>query len=363
MENSNLVTRAVEYSHVYKLTRAALELRRTGKTVLEIALDFGYSNPENFARAFKGFYGTSPSEYRAKYSGEAVTWHDLSGRIGISRFKNAFPELKQVSVDTALDYMFTHDIAMYAEDIVGITVTQAAAFTLGDPDAPEHFVYVADYNRAQGAVHLVCADEDAAVEYLSLLSRTGELILNIRREPDAPWERFDAGASALGLVCQYGYDMIYSERSVDIPSYDGLAVRELGPGDMPLVAEFKRRGGCAECHVRGLQAHFDGSANAGERGFGLFADGELVCLATPCLDVVRDLKKYDIGAIFAIGAGARREAVELIWKYVVGVCLREGCLIGNANALEDASPLGVAESERVGLVRTAKYCGYAREKR
>ena len=35
----------VEYSRVYKLTRSALELRRTDKTILETALDFGYSGP------------------------------------------------------------------------------------------------------------------------------------------------------------------------------------------------------------------------------------------------------------------------------------------------------------------------------
>ena len=63
----------VEYSRIYKLTRSALELRRTPKTVLEIALDFGYASPESFTRAFKSFYSITPSEYREKYSGEAVT--------------------------------------------------------------------------------------------------------------------------------------------------------------------------------------------------------------------------------------------------------------------------------------------------
>lgn len=45
----------VEYSRIYKLTRSALELHRTPKTVLEIALDFGYASPESFTRAFKSF--------------------------------------------------------------------------------------------------------------------------------------------------------------------------------------------------------------------------------------------------------------------------------------------------------------------
>jgi len=84
----------VEYSRIYKLTRSALELRRTQKTVLEISLDFGYASPESFTRAFKHFYSMTPREYREKYAGEAVTWHDLSGKIAISHFRRSFPELK-----------------------------------------------------------------------------------------------------------------------------------------------------------------------------------------------------------------------------------------------------------------------------
>ena len=38
----------VEYSRIYKLTRSALELRRTQKTVLEIALDFALCNSHSY---------------------------------------------------------------------------------------------------------------------------------------------------------------------------------------------------------------------------------------------------------------------------------------------------------------------------
>ena len=60
----------VEYSRIYKLTRSALELRRTQKTVLEIALDFGYASPESFTRAFSKFHGVTPTEVRG---GAAIT--------------------------------------------------------------------------------------------------------------------------------------------------------------------------------------------------------------------------------------------------------------------------------------------------
>ncbi len=349
---------AVEYARVYKLTRAALDLRITEKSVLDIALDYGYSNPENFTRAFKNFYGITPSEYRRKYNGSAVSWHELSGKISINRFKNTFPELKQINLDTALDYMFTHNPSMYAENIVNMMVAQASAFTLGDEFQPEHFVYASDYNSAFPLVDLVCGNEDAAIEYIKLFSRIVEWGFTIHMNPEWEWDIFNNQVANLGFTCRYGYDMIYPGKEISVPSYNGMTVRELSAGDMPLVREFKEKGGCAECHVRGLQTHFDCIANPCERGFGLFIKSEMVCLATPVLDTVRDMKKYDIGAIFAIGRGNEKNAIELIWKYVVNTSLIDGCLIGNANAHEDDTPLSVAESERMGFVKVAKNCSY-----
>ena len=161
----------VEYSRVYKLTRSALELRRTQKTVLDIALDYGYASPESFTRAFKNFYSLTPSEYREKYSSDVVTWHDLSGKIAISHFRRSFPGLKVSDVELALDFCFTHNPLKYAEDIIGMTIAETEILTLGDPEAPEHFLYVSDYNSVEPAVTLVCENEQDAMLYLKLLEK------------------------------------------------------------------------------------------------------------------------------------------------------------------------------------------------
>jgi AraC-like DNA-binding protein len=46
------------------LERAAIMLRNTSKSILDIALDAGYSNGGNFCYAFKKHYGVSPRQYR-----------------------------------------------------------------------------------------------------------------------------------------------------------------------------------------------------------------------------------------------------------------------------------------------------------
>lgn len=348
----------VEYSRIYKLTRSALELRRTQKTVLDIALDFGYASPESFTRAFKNFYSMTPSEYREKYSGEAVTWHDLSGKIAISHFRRSFPELNVSDIDLALDFCFTHNPLKYAEDIVGMTVAESEILTLGNPESLEHFVYVSDYNSVEPAVMLICENEEDALPYLKLFAKLANPRFAMRRSVDAEWESFDAEVAKLGLTCRYGYDMIYPNESISVPKYDGMSIRLLTAEDIPQVKVFKQSGGCADCHVRAIQIHFDGKGNVGMTPMGIFENEELICLAMPDLDQIRELKKYDIGAIFTINSTSKEKAIDLIWRYAIDYCLRDNAIIGNSNAYEDDSPLGVAVCEKVGLVKVAKNCGY-----
>lgn len=355
----------VEYSRIYKLTRSALELRRTEKTILDIALDFGYASPESFTRAFKNFYSISPSEYREKYRHDPITWHDLSGKIAISSFRQSYPELKPATIDTALDYCFTNNPIKYAEDIVGMTVAQAEILTLGNTDQLEHFLYVSDYNREKPTVDLVCDKEEDAIAYLKLLSKLPNLCFTIHKSIDCNWESFDAEIAKLRLTCRYGYDMIYPDKTISVPSHENMMVRELSAEDMPYINEFKQKGGCADCHIRALKIHFEKKGNMGIRPFGLFADGEMICLAMPTLDQVRELKKYDIGGIFYITENEK--AIELIWKYIIDVSIKENAIIGNSNALDNEhdpweknSPLGVETCEKIGLVKVAKNCGYSK---
>ena len=348
----------VEYARIYKLTRSALELRRTDKSVLDIALDFGYASPESFTRAFKNFYSITPSEYRERYSAAAVTWHDLSGKIAISQFRRNFPELKPSDIDTALDFCFTHNSMKYAEDIGGMTVAESEILTLGNPENLEHFIYVSDFNSPEPAVSLVCEQEEDAIAYVKLLASKSFFEFNIRKSLDADWENFNAEVAKLGLTCRVGYDMLYPRTSVEVPVYEGLTARLLTAEDMPFIKAFKQNGGCAECHVRANQIYFDGKGNAGLIPMGVFENGELICLAMPALDQIRELRKYDIGGIFILNTPSKEKAIDLIWKYAIDYGLQDNALVGNAYAKESDSPFGVEVCERIGLEKIAVNCIY-----
>lgn len=55
-----------DYLRRRKLAFAVKELRDSGRSILDIALDYGFSSHEAFTRAFKSAYGITPAEYRKK---------------------------------------------------------------------------------------------------------------------------------------------------------------------------------------------------------------------------------------------------------------------------------------------------------
>lgn len=346
----------VEYARVYKLTRCALALRRTDKTILDIALDFGYASPESFTRAFKGFYSITPSEYREKYANTPIGWHDLSGKIAISQFRTRFPELHLADLDLALDFCFTHNPLKYAEDIGGMTVAESEILTLGNPENLEHFIYVSDYNSPEPAVSLVCEQEEDAIAYVKLLASKSFFEFNIRKSLDADWENFNAEVAKLGLTCRVGYDMLYPRTSVEVPVYEGLTARLLTAEDMTHIQGFKESGGCHQGHIRAIQIYFEGKGNSGLKPVGVFQDNKLTGLAMPVLDEIRELRKYDIGALFAND----NDVIDLLWKFAIDTCLKDNAVIGNANAKESDSPLGVEACQKMGLEKVAVNCHYSK---
>ena len=48
------------------MSAAAILLTDKSKNITSIAEELGYSSPEHFSSAFRGYYGTSPREYRKR---------------------------------------------------------------------------------------------------------------------------------------------------------------------------------------------------------------------------------------------------------------------------------------------------------
>ncbi|MBS7009695.1 helix-turn-helix domain-containing protein [Anaerostipes sp.] len=53
-----------EYLRLRRLAKAAKELRKPGRTILDVALDCGFLSHSSLTRAFRETYGVTPDEYR-----------------------------------------------------------------------------------------------------------------------------------------------------------------------------------------------------------------------------------------------------------------------------------------------------------
>lgn len=56
----------VQYVRIRKVKRSAMELINTDKSVLDIAYQYGFTNPETYTRAFQKVIGMTPSVFRKK---------------------------------------------------------------------------------------------------------------------------------------------------------------------------------------------------------------------------------------------------------------------------------------------------------
>ena len=79
-----------EYLAKRRLSAASMQLTSTSKSVIEIALDYQYTSPEVFTRAFKRFWGVTPSQFRKKH-----------------RFSELFPKLELTYSDENGGYIVT----------------------------------------------------------------------------------------------------------------------------------------------------------------------------------------------------------------------------------------------------------------
>jgi two-component system response regulator YesN len=57
-----------DYVHQYKMKMATKMLRMSGQNLESLAMGLGYSDRTYFSKVFKKYVGTTPSEYKAKYT-------------------------------------------------------------------------------------------------------------------------------------------------------------------------------------------------------------------------------------------------------------------------------------------------------
>lgn len=153
-----------------RLKQAIMLLRNTDKSVLDIALEVGYSSHEGFIKAFKKEYGVTPSDYRRQHQEKVLSYGELADRSVTARFLHDNPDFAVVSAEDAIDYWLERDSKRHAYRCTGI---HAMGFGVVAPngDVNKGIICIGDDRQGGYWLELVTDDTDTLCEWLTRFDR------------------------------------------------------------------------------------------------------------------------------------------------------------------------------------------------
>ncbi len=301
----------MEYVRTYKLIRSAHMLRTSEKSILNIALDLGYSNPENYTRAFKAIYSVSPAEYRQKNKNISLTWNDMSTGTVIKRFEQQFPEFRRVCTDDLVDYLLASDPVRYAADIVLMSQIDCAVYKLSDNN---EYIYVAEYRPDEMCMTLYCRQENIG-KYISLAKQFNKFCIDFRCDSDYALPEDDFGFS--GIKKLEFFDFAYLKDEVKVPHLQNYSVRLLSKVDRKAVERFDSSAGSKIPTLQVFEQKYDYGNYVDTLFLGLFFKEELVGIAMPSTENGQGLLISDIGGITVSKQHKSDETITLLWSTVI----------------------------------------------
>ena len=329
---------AMEFVRVYKMTRAAAMLRTSDRSVLDIALAMGYTNPENFTRAFKAVYGCAPGAYREGHRDLPMQWKDTTTGTVVKRFESAFPALERVDSDELLDHLLTTDPIRHAFRIIFTPTIDHAAYRLGEEG---EYVLVEEYRPEDTALTLFCREENIA-KYTGMARAFPRCILEFITDPgySLPEDRF--GFSRITAGGNYVYAGDHTETYVP----EGYQVRALDREDAKLMEAFAK--GENETPGR-VFAQKMNHGNYGEITFlGLLREGALIGCALTCFESGRGLRYSEVGGLFLAPAHGDKENAAMLIGASIEAGLREGYPPMLLDARDDSGWLSGAMAREMG---------------
>ncbi len=335
----------MEYVREYRLIMAAQLLRASDKSILELALDFGYANPENFTRAFKTRYGVSPSEYREKHKNISLTWKDAATGTVIRRFENEFPNLERIDIDELTDWLYTQNPIRYAFNIFFSSQIDCAAYRLSEEN---EYIFLEEYRAEEITLTLFCKEENIP-KYIDMGKMFPKCMIGYLCDPDfsCPEDKYSF-SRFLEL-----YDYAYLKETINFCSLPEYTVRHLDANDKETVKKFAKM---PETEVVGhvyeqnmQYGNFDGTFF-----IGLFKQEKLIACCMPEIEIARDFKNCEIGGIFFIESEKTETLMVNFCKAVISDNLKNGLTptIGGARADDDS--LNAAVTERIGYTCISK---------
>ncbi len=306
------------YINYIRLKQGAFLLRKTDKTVLDIALEIGYDSHEGFTKAFKKKYGVSPSEYRSKNKNRMIYSGEMSDKTVATRFIHINPDFKLIDSDEVIDYLLEKDAKRYGYFCTTIKY-QGFSIAARNGDYEEGIVAVGDDGNGGSYLEIATDNYKLLADWINRFPQR-KTFYSDKDESEVRKTLETYGVSEnLKVTSQALYfgDMIKCE----IP--DCIIVRQLTIKDGNSIIKWANgRNNSYVKHLLNEQDYLDEN----NLEYGIFKKDKLIAVAGCGIDEVHGMKINNCCAIrFADGKGSDKLYRE-IFMFVTNDILKKGVL-------------------------------------
>lgn len=270
------------YINFIRLKKAALALRTTDKSVLDIALESGYDSHEGFTKAFKKMYGSAPTEYRAGKKNQIPCLGEFTDRTVASRFIYENPDLSLVDPDEVIDFLLEKDPLRYG---YFCTTIKYCGLRIAAPhgDFRKGFIAVGDNLNGKYFLEIVTDDLSSLAVWLKRFEQAKTFYSNLS-EADIKAALIAAGINVKLKVTEQS---VFSGKLTEYTLPEGIEIRKLTANDKNSI--IKWADGKIDSYVRHLLNEQDYS-DKNNLEYGIFQANNLIAVAGCGIDEVHGLR-------------------------------------------------------------------------
>lgn len=337
----------MEYLRFCRMRKAALLLRLTNESILDIALQCGYETHESFSRAFKKQYGVSPAEYRKNNAKSFPRCGEFDDSTVTNRLTHELKKLKPADSGKVIDFLFEKNAIKYGAAAVALFRRGGPSLYVGD-DFRNGFVWVTE-RRDGFDCAVFCDDEEKTAEYLKMFADDRFHVVLYTLDDDETITEKSARRGIEVTSIDRINEYVYCGEPFDAEAPDGIFMRELKYEDAYLLDRFKAKRNkklpvpiTDGCKVSMYLREVVGAENIEMFCFGIFNNDEMIGFSTTHLQQAYGFCLNHAAQTFFLDGCENESLYEYAFKYVTDWGLEKGALP------LDASHSGCAPEYRFG---------------
>jgi len=307
------------YVNYVRLKKALILLRTTDKSILDIALEIGYSSQEGFGKAFQKKYDVTPGEYRRQMKGKIIKAAEVADAAVAARFIHDNPDFTLADTNEVIEYLLDTDALKYGR-LCGEIKHMGIHMAVQNHDFQRGFIGIRAVSAENCVLELVTEDMKLLAEWLKRFrSKSFKISFCCNREAH----------EVLAFLREKGVDInvtyrpqaVYQGAGLNCTLPEAIQIKKLGKADLPAVMKWAK--GKNDVYTKQLlipEYYRDESVLE----YGIFEKDELIAVAGCGIDEVQGLRMNDCCIIrFAVG-GEETELYRPVYAAVTELLWQDG---------------------------------------